>query len=272
MGFFNMLEKKSQNADREKYVEDFYKGNVSFEVKEAFKTVRTNIMFATSSIEGCKKIIITSSVAGEGKSTTSVNLALSIAQMNSRVLLIDADLRKPTIHKFLGIQRENGLSSALCGFISFDECVQHTESGVDCIPAGSIPPNAAELLASDKMGELLDWAAEKYDYILMDTPPVNIVSDATILSKHVHGTILVARNKFTAHPSIAHAIESLEFAGAKVFGFLLNDRDISENRGYYKYGRYGYRYRYGYRHSKYGYNYGYVYGRTPETQPGEKKK
>ncbi|MBE7013375.1 MAG: CpsD/CapB family tyrosine-protein kinase [Ruminococcaceae bacterium] len=255
-----IFKKKKSKIHTEEYIEDFYNGNVSFEVKEAFNTVRTNIMFATNSIEGCKKIIITSSVAGEGKSTSCLNLAMAIAQVKSKVLLIDADLRKPTIYKFLKLDQEVGLSSALGGFSTFEEVVKKTKIGVDCIPAGPVPPNAAELLASDKMGELLEWASDKYDYILLDTPPVNIVSDATILSKYAHGTILVARNKYTAHPSIVNVLEALEFSGTKVFGFLLNDKDLTESRGYYKYG--GYRYGYG--------KYGYGYGKSYKTGTGEK--
>lgn len=256
-----IFKKKKPEMQREEYIENFHSGNISFDVKEAFKTVRTNIMFATNTIEGCKKIIITSSVAGEGKSTACVNLAMATAQMNSKVLLIDADLRKPTIHRFLKLDQKVGLSTALGGFSAFEDVIKKTDIGVDCIPSGPVPPNAAELLASDKMQELLEWAADKYDYILLDTPPVNIVSDATILSRYVHGTILVVRNKFTAHPSIVHALEALEFSGTKVFGFLLNDKDLTENRGYYKYG--AYRYRYG--------KYGYAYAKSYKTGTGEKK-
>ena len=252
-----MFSRKKQTVDMEKYIEDFHNGNVSFDVKEAYKTVRTNIMFATNSLKSCKKIIVTSPNPGEGKSTTSINLAISISQVGSRVLLVDSDLRNPTIHKRLKMDNSVGMSSGLSEFNKFSEIISQCKFGFDCITSGPIPPNPAELLTGEKMDELMEYVAEKYDYIIFDTPPINIVSDATILSKHMDGTILVIRNKYTTHPSIVRALKSLEFAESKVLGFLLNDKSVSEETGLYKY-KYGYRYgsRYGYRY-KYGYRYGY---------------
>lgn len=255
-----MFSKKVHAVDSEKYIEEFYKGEIPFEVKEAYKTVRTNIMFATSSISGCKKIIITSSVPGEGKSTSCINLAVSTAQAGSKVLIIDADLRKPTVHKFLNVSHSVGLSSILSGFSAFEEAVVETKYGFDCITSGLVPPNPAELLMSDKLESLLNWASEKYDYIVIDTPPINIVSDASIISKYVDGTIIVTRNKYTAHPSIEHAIKTLEFAGAKILGFLLNDKTGSERKGYYNY-RYGRGYG-----NRYSYKYGYSYTQNKNSQ------
>lgn len=241
------LKRKKQTVSPEKYIENFYNGEISFDVKEAYKSVRTNIMFATSAIEGCKKIVVTSSIPGEGKSTSSINLAISTAQIGSKVLLIDSDLRNPTAHRFLNLDHSLGLSSALSGFNEFSEVVVQTKYGFDCITAGHVPPNPAELLMNDNLKKLIDWASEKYDYVIFDTPPVNVVSDATIISKHVDGVIIVTRNKYTAHPSVAHALKTLEFADAKVLGFLLNDKTVADQSGYYKYGRgYGRRYKYGY--------------------------
>lgn len=245
--------KKIQNVDLENYIEDFYNGEISFDVKEAYKMVRTNIMFATSAVSGCKKLIITSSVPGEGKSTTCINLAISTVQAGSKVLIIDADLRKPTIHKFLKLDHSLGLSSVLSGFNTFEEVVVSTKFGFDCVTSGIIPPNPAELLMNDKLEQLINWASERYDYIIIDTPPINIVTDSSIISKYVDGTILVTRNKYTVHPSVEYAIKTLEFAGAKILGFILNDKTTNVRKDYcsYKYGRgYGYRYGYSYTQNK----------------------
>lgn len=254
--------KKNQLINIEEYIENFYNGDISFEVKEAYKTVRTNIMFATSSIEGCKKLIITSSVPSEGKSTASVNLAISIAQIGAKVLLVDSDLRNPTMHKFLELDHSLGFSSFLSGFNEFSDVVSSTKYGFDCIVSGPVPPNPAELLSGIKTKEFFDIVSEKYDYVIIDTPPINIVSDASILSKYVDGTILVARNKYTAHPSVARAVKTLNFANAKILGFLFNDKSVSDETTFYMYGgKYGHKYKYGYgrkyrKVSKYGYYYG----------------
>lgn len=241
-----IFSKKKQSVDMSKYIEEFYAGNVSFDVKEAYKTVRTNIMFATNSLDGCRRIIVSSPNPGEGKSTTSINLAISVSQIGSKVLLIDADLRNPTVHKRLGLDNSIGLSSGLSGFNDFSEIISKCKFGFDCITSGPIPPNPAELLTNDKMTELTNMLSERYDYIIFDTPPVNIVSDAAILSKNADGTVLVVRNKYTTHPSVARALNSLKFANSKFLGFLLNDKTVSDETGIYKY--------------KYGYRYGYRYG------------
>lgn len=264
--------KKNLTVSIEEYIENFYNGDISFEVKEAYKTVRTNIMFATNSIEGCKKLIITSSVPSEGKSTASVNLAISLAQIGAKILLVDADLRSPTVHKFLQLDRSVGLSSYLSNFNEFDEIITTTKYGFDCVVSGPIPPNPAELFSGDKIKTFFQTVNEKYDYVIVDTPPVNIVSDAALLSKYVDGIILVARNKYTAHPSVAKALKTLSFVNATVLGFLYNDKSITDESTFYMYGkRYGYKYRYRY---KYGYGrkqkkmqkYGYYYGESEEQQ------
>lgn len=251
----------------------------SFVVREAYKIARTNIIFSCSGSgsDECKIIAVTSASPGEGKTTSVLNLSLSFAQTGSRVLLIDGDLRKPRIHQYLGVIKANGLSTVLSNQKTFDEVVYHdVKYGLDCLTAGSIPPNPAELLASDAMKALLENLKYRYDYIFIDTPPVTVVTDAAALSKFVTGLIVIVRDGYTDHSSIEHALHLLKIADANVLGFFLNDVDpANANYGTYNksYGkRYGYKYgfrygskifgRYGYERNHYGQygNYGYGYG------------
>lgn len=240
--------------------------NSGFAITEAYKAVRTNIIFTLSNIEHkCKRIIITSASPGEGKTTTCLNLAIAFAQTGSKVLLIGADLRKPRVYRHLGIERNNGISDVLCGLVDCEQAIKHcTDYGIDCITAGQLPPNPVELLASPKMGEILDQLSEKYDYIFIDTPPVTLVADATAMSKYVDGVIVVVRQNYTIHESLERARSSLDFAEAKILGYILNDVDNLTNR-YGNYKRYGYSYgrkTNGYSYG--GYGYGYAYGYADE--------
>lgn len=288
-------EKKSTN-DRIATILD---KNSTFMMSEAYKATRTNIIFTLSNIKhNCKKIIITSSSPGEGKTTTCLNLAIVFAQTGSKVLVIGADLRKPRLYRHLQVERKNGLSDVLCGFITLDEAIKPcSQYGIDCITAGQVPPNPIELLASDEMGKMLEELSERYDYILIDTPPVTIVSDATAMSKYVDGVIVVVRQNYTIHESLEKARNNLDFANAKILGYILNDVTSFSNRyGNYKnYGQgafmrlfskgYGksYTYVYGDNYS-YGYGYGYGYrerdfeiqgdniSRTEKIEENKKKK
>lgn len=251
-----------------------------FVIQEAYRTARTNIIFSLSGEKGkCKKICITSANAGEGKTTTSLNMAITFAQTGSRVLLIDCDLRKPRIHQYLGVVKNDGLTTILSGQKEFEDVVFHNlRPGLDCITSGSIPPNPAELLASDNMSKLLSDLSEIYDYILLDTPPVTVVTDAVSLSQVVSGVMVVVREGYTNHESIEQALKLLKIANAKILGFFINDVDVSGiNYGSYRgsyskiYGRrYGKHYNYGY---GYGYGYGYEYSdkKAPQIENKSKK-
>lgn len=226
---------------------------VGYRITEAYKTARTNILFALKQKKDCNVIAVTSAVAGEGKTTSVLNLAISFAMTNVRVLVIDADLRKPRIHKYLQIPNENGLANYLGGFSSLEECVvSEPKTGVDYITSGSIPPNPAELLSSPLLKEALEQFSQRYDYIFIDTPPVNVVTDGIIVSKLVDAVLLVARQKYTAHEALKKAFSSLTFAEANVIGFLMNDTAEEQNR------KYRYQYRYQRRYYRYGRNYRYT--------------
>jgi capsular exopolysaccharide synthesis family protein len=234
----------------------------SFIVQEAYRTARTNLIFALASDneEKAKVLCVSSANSGEGKTTTTLNLAITFAQTDSKVLLIDCDLRKPRIHQYLGVVKTDGLTTILSKQKTFEEVVYHNlRPGLDCITSGSIPPNPAELLGSEAMRSLIEELKEMYDYILIDTPPVTVVTDAVALSKIVSGVMLVVREGYTDHESIEQSLKLLRMAEAKVLGFFVNDIDIMNvNYGTYRtnYGK-GYRYKYGY---GYGYSYSYSYG------------
>jgi len=249
-------------------VDHLLTGKSPFDVKEAYKSARTNIMFSLTK-PGCKKVIITSAFPKEGKTTTCVNIAIAFAQTSARVLIIDCDLRKPRLHKIFKLKEQIGLTNVLSRMNTIEETIQKTGFyGLEVLAAGTTPPNPAELLASDGMKELLDNLSEKYDYIFIDTPPINVVTDAVVLSPFISGVFLVARQKFTDHRSIKDALTRLELANVKPMGFILNDVDEYSSKykyGYKRYGKYGKYRRYGRysryaKYSKYGYGYGYGYG------------
>ncbi len=237
----------------------------TFLVREAYNSARTNIIYSlTQQEEGGKKILITSASPHEGKTTTCLNLAITFAQTEAKVLIIDADLRKPRINRHLSIDRQNGLSDYLCGLISLDEAIKKCPNhNLDCITSGQIPPNPTELLSSSKMGELLTELAKRYDYIFLDSPPITVVSEAMVMSKYVSGVILVVRQNSTIHESIKRAKTILDMANVKLLGFILNDVNPSRYGYGSGYGRYSYRRSYGYSYGNYGnggYGYGYGYG------------
>lgn len=245
---------------------------ISFSVTEAYKALRTNINFAIPGT-GCKSFLVTSAVLAEGKTTTATSLALTIAQMDARVIIVDADMRRPKVHSKFKMVNKIGLSNFLSGMCTLDEIIQKVPNiTLDIIPAGTIPPNPAELLANSKMAELMNTLKERYDYIILDTPPVNIVADALPLAKLVDGVLLIVRHRQSAHPELAAAISRLEFADAHILGMVLNgmEETMTYYRGRYK--RYSRKYGYGYGKKKkkgYGYGYGYGYGAAPapESKP-----
>ncbi len=219
--------------------------HVPFAIVEAYKTIRTNLMFLLPQKQ-CKRVIISSSGVGEGKSTTAVNLSIAFAQTGSKVLLIDADMRRPSIYKKLKVQNTKGLSSELVGFCEIDEIITQINPYFDIMTAGPIPPNPSELLGSEKMEELLDKLSEKYDYIFIDMPPVNVVSDALVLAKKTDGIVFVVQDMITTHEEMQKALDSIKFADVKLLGVVINGSSKSKRSKYrYRYmtgGRYTYSY------------------------------
>lgn len=194
----------------------------SFHVQEAYKALRTNVRFSLSG-SGCRKLCITSCVAGEGKSITILNLAISFAQTGQKVLLIDGDMRRPSLAKLLIEKPAPGLSNYLAGLNSENDVIRkEVYSNLDIILSGEIPPNPSELLGSDNMQKLLDTMSKRYDYILVDLPPVGVVADACVIANSLDGVLFLVRQNSTERDAVANGVKKLELSGAKLLGFVLN--------------------------------------------------
>lgn len=268
-------DKKKKFASQQRVLVD--NANISsdlkFRIEEAYKSIRANIMFSVVK-KGCKIIVVSSSLPNEGKTTTTVNLAASISQADQRVLLIDGDLRKPKIHQYFSVSSAPGLTDYLSDVASarhkmdiFGIIHPTKYENLSVITSGTIPPNPAELLGSDFMRDFLNGISKDFDYIIIDTPPLNVVSDALPLIRESDGVVLVVRDNQTTHPELQKALSSLEFIDAKILGFVVNFVESKAGKGSgssydsYNYGGFGPRRSYGY----YGYGEyhggGYEYGR-----------
>lgn len=203
-------------------------------ITEQYRNIRTNIEF-TSVDNHVRSIIVTSADPGDGKTTTISNLAVVFGQQGKKVLLIGADLRKPTIQNLFAIHISNGLTNLLSGQAKLMQCIQKTDiENVYLMAAGPIPPNPAELLGSRAMDEALLEAYNMFDIILIDTPPVLAVTDAQILANKCDGIVLVVRSEKTEKDKIVKAKQILDKASGKLLGVILNDkREEKEQYGYY---------------------------------------
>ncbi len=226
-----------------------------FSIKEAYNVLRSNITFSVSD-KGCKVIEVTSAFASEGKSITAMNIAVSFAQVGKKVLLVDVDLRRPKVHKLMNCKASPGFSNVIIGENTIDEVVRHEEKlGIDVICSGNIPPMSTSLLESDAVAEFIATVRKEYDYVLLDTPPVNIVIDSCVLTKYSNGIIFVIRENFAKREKIIAAVNQLKFAGGKIVGYVLNgimQKNIVPIGGYKRYSRYyNYKYNYNYRYNYY---------------------
>ena len=232
---FTIFKKKSNAQDQNGFMNtrrQILNKNSSFAVQEAYKTLRTNVRFFLRG-EDCRKLCITSSAAGEGKSITLINLAISIAEAGDKVLLIDADLRRPALSRLLVEKASPGLSGILAEMEDWDEAIRKdVYPNLDILFSGEIPPNPSELLGSEKMEELIETMAQRYDYILVDTPPVNVVSDACIVANLLDGVLMLVRKDRSRKDDIKRAVDSLRLTGAKPLGFVLNGVTLESGKSY----------------------------------------
>ncbi|WP_026882545.1 CpsD/CapB family tyrosine-protein kinase [Clostridium akagii] len=205
-------------------------------ISEAYRTLRTNIQFSNFD-EDLNTILVTSSGPGEGKSTTAANLALSMAETGKKVLLIDADLRKPSLHKKFNISNNKGISNLLIGQFKFADVAQRYTENLYLLTSGTIPPNPSEMLSSKKMKIFLEEAKGNFDFIILDTPPVVAVTDAQLLSTMVGGVLLVVAAGQAEVAAAQKAKELLENVKANIIGVVLNKAEIGngKNYGYYHY-------------------------------------
>lgn len=205
---------------------------------EALRTLRTNLQFASID-KPIKSLSVTSATPEEGKSTISCNLAVVYAQAGKKVLLIDADLRKPTVHKIFGITNIVGLSSVIIGAATVGEAVQETAvEGLSVLMSGPLPPNPAEIVGTNRMKQLIAELGEDYDIIIVDTPPVAAVSDPLIVSTIVDGTVLVVAHGQANREIVQQAVAGLRKVKANLLGVVMNQVPVN-GAGYTYYQYYG---------------------------------
>ncbi len=219
-----------------------------FQVEEAYNSLRTNIQFLSADRK-IKKLVITSSSPMEGKTTVTANLAISMAKAGLKVLIIGSDLRKPRLAKLLNVPMSPGLTNILIKDTDITKAITRNENyNMDIIPSGPVPPNPSELLGSTKMKVLLQKLEKEYDYIIMDTPPALLMTDAAVLGQHADGVILVVAHNKSTYDMVDGTVENLKNAGANIVGTVFTDVDMSNMRKGYNY--------------KYKYHRYYEYGKT----------
>lgn len=205
---------------------------------EAYRTLRTNIQFAGLD-RPCRTIVITSATPSEGKTTTAANFGVVCAQAGSRVCLVDADLRKPSLHRVFGMDNQRGLTTALLeGKLLADVAAPTRIPGLSVVVSGPLPPNHAELSASQRMRDLLEAAARDFDLVLCDSPPVLSVSDAVALSAQCDGVILVVRVGGVSVAAVRRAAEQIDAVKGRILGVLLNRVNMRRDGYYAEYHRY----------------------------------
>lgn len=225
-------------------------------VAECARFIRTNLLFMSPD-RPLKTLVVTSPSPQEGKSTTAVTTAIAMAQTGSRTLIVDTDMRRPRLHRVFGLEGEKGVADILLGEAKVEEAVKRTEvPNLDVLPCGTLPPNPAEILLSERFRELVADLARKYDRVIFDTPPIGPVTDPAILGTLVDGVVLVAKCEKTTKQSVKQAVRALGDANARIFGVILNDVDVTAKRysgAYYAYYR----------------RYGGYYGETDANQAAE---
>ena len=229
--------------------------NTPFVLREAYQALRTNLMFILGA-KNTNRIVFTSANAAEGKTSTCANIAISFAQTGARVLLIDADMRKPKLHRIFQCNMGSGMSELLCGIVEDNSIQKTSHENLFLMTAGRIPPNPADLLVSSNMDKVLATVSNSFDYVFIDAPPVGVVTDAAIIAGKLGGAILIVRRGVTRTENVQAAKEALEQAGTEVIGYIMTDVDRATS----SYRRYG---------NKYG-NDGYYY--SDQSASGEKKR
>lgn len=256
------MPKKSNKLD-EAYLSSYAKLRMNilneetpFGIVEAYKSARTHLLYTCPGEERCKKICFTSVSAHEGKTLTCINLAISLAQTGKKVLIIDADLRRPMHNNVFEANEKQGLSELLAGITNRSNsetlevfACKTKFKNLALLPAGNIPPNPAELLSSPQLHNIIEVLEPHFDYIFIDAPPIGVVTDAALIIPEVQGHLFVVRAGEARLEGVRKAIDTMQQLGANILGFILNDYNPKEGYKNYKYGHYG-------RYGGYGY-YGY---------------
>ena len=205
---------------------------VPFAVSEAYKNIRTNLVSILAR-QGNKVIAVSSPNASDGKSTTAINTAISLSQLNKKVILIDADAHRPSLHSKLRLDNKNGLMDVINGITDIDGTVKKYNTYLDILTVGNIPQNPTEVFDSVGFDGFLTAAKEKYDYVIIDTPPVNLLSDASIISQKCDGLVLVVRVGITTHSMLKRSLSALKMLDINIIGIILNGTGNPSKR-YYK--------------------------------------
>ena len=241
--------------------------DISFTASEAYKLLRTKLQFSFADEDGCRVIGLSSALSGEGKSLSASNLAFTLSQLNKKVILIDCDMRRPTLAEKLGVKKKPGLSSFLTGQCSLEKLIQgyalkNGEIAFHVIAAGENPPNPVELLSSGRMEKMIDALRKVYDYVIIDLPPVGEVTDAMAVAKKTDGMLLVVRQNFCDRLVLSEAVRQFEFIDTRILGVVFNC--TSEHTGKYGKGHY----------KRYYKRYYQGYGRSYESaaKPGKEAK
>ena len=235
---FNFNRKKVDATERKRK----FGKDLDFASVEAYNLLRTNLYFSLADVTGGKVVGVTSPCPQEGKSTTSLNLAYALASAGHKVVLIDSDMRRPSLAGVLEMPLAPGLSNILV-----DESVDAIHPSVvhenlSVLLSGDIPPNPSELVVSDKMKALIEKLRDIYDYVVVDLPPVNLVSDPIMMSRHLDGMIVIVRHGYTRRRDVNDAVRSLKLVNAKILGFVYNGAKTGKKRyrksNYYHYSYY----------------------------------
>lgn len=203
-----------------------------FAVQEGYRALRTNVMFSLPG-EGCKCVGVTSPAPGEGKSTTAANLAIALGQIGKKVILIDCDMRLPTVASTFHIPAAPGLSDFLVGQAKIEDAVRRSNTyGISILPSGNLPPDATGLLEDKQLDSLFSALKKIFDYIIVDLPPVNTVPDAMILSKYMEGFLAVIREQKTKHREIDQMLRQIRLADVRVLGFVGTGTELKKSDYY----------------------------------------
>lgn len=236
MRAWHLFSRRTKNIEEKWNVRTMFGENMSFAATEAYKSLRTNLKFSFPDDGRGKVVGITSSQQGEGKSSTACNIAYALAEENVKVLLMEADLRRPTVASKLGVARKPGLTNLLVSRENLEDVIQQSMYApqVDLICCGDIPPNPSELLGSEQFAQFIEKMRERYSYIVVDLPPVMVVSDAMAMSKSLDGVVLVVRENVTDRKMLDETMRQLHLVGLRVLGFVFRQNDTAENKRSYR--------------------------------------
>lgn len=219
--------------------------DVPFNYVESFKSLRTNLNFIAAT-EKLNTFILTSAIPGEGKSNTAINLAITLAEDSKSVVVVDCDLRKPSLNRYLKLGRNfKGVTDILTGNVTVEEAlIQFEDLGIHVLTAGAVPPNPSEMLSTEPMQKLVEDLKAAFDYVILDTPPVSVVTDAAILGRYADGALLCVRSDFAPKETVQLAKERLTAVGVRILGVVLTGFDAKND---HKSSAYSYTYEYEYK-------------------------